>query len=138
MADAPVSNVIKFPKQSKDISPKSIDEVIKNIEEFKELHVDEALDIIVPLLFNQISVIGFNNYDVDDPEYDKMVALLIEAIKSFMYKNHGMKHPLQELAVGLFEKDKDGDLNIRNPLQIILRPMGGKDDKDEEINVTRQ
>lgn len=114
------NNVVHFPKiNSKDIN---LEDVQQNIEMLKHYHVQEAITVIAPQIFNQLEISGFGLSD-DEEEDIRDGALLIEAIRSMMLKYYGVYHPFQVLAQELFEYDekREGVLRIVDSIAVDLK-----------------
>lgn len=114
-------NVVQFPGCKKTSPPQSIDEVVENIEFFKTCHVQDSLEMIVPTLFNQLAVIGFNNFEEPDPEADKLGALIVESIRAYMCYHHSLDHSFHDLADGLFACSSEGDITLHENLKVIFQ-----------------
>jgi hypothetical protein len=84
-----------------------MDEVHDNLENVRHVHVDETMAIIAEVIFDNLSLSGFN-FTPEDETYVKDVALAFEAITSMLYKYHSMDYPLQIVADQLFTLQSDG------------------------------
>jgi len=102
-----MSNVVQFPKEKRGSPPQSMDEVHDNLENVRHVHVDETMAIIAEVIFDHLSLSGFN-FTPEDDSYVKDVALAFEAITSMLYKYHSMDYPLQIVADQLFTLQSDG------------------------------
>jgi hypothetical protein len=102
-----MSNIVQFPKEKKGSPPQSLDEVHDNLENIRHIHVDETVAIIAEVIFDHLSLSGFN-FTPEDESYVKDVALAFEAITSMLYKYHSMDYPLQIVADELFTLRPDG------------------------------
>lgn len=125
------NNILQFPiDRVKSLShlpsPSSKEEVDEKVDEFKNFHIQEAIETIVPVLFNQIQILGFEPSD-DENEYVKDGAFLVEAIRSFMCKLYDIHHPLQLIASSLFEEDADGGFVISDRVKIVITPTESTD-----------
>ncbi len=69
------------------------------IKRVKANHIAEALMLVAPMLFHNMELAGFI---VDDAIHLKETTLIIESIKSYLYKQYGLYHPLQTVADGVF------------------------------------
>lgn len=124
-----MSNVVQFPKEKRGSPPQSMDEVHDNLENVRHVHVDETMAIIAEVIFDNLSLSGFN-FTPEDETYVKDVALAFEAITSMLYKYHSMDYPLQIVADQLFTLQDDGT--------VIFSGMNDNDDEttEEEISDT--
>ena len=125
------NNILQFPiDRVKSLShlpsPSSKEEVDEKVDEFKNFHIQEAIETIVPVLFNQIQILGFEPSD-DENEYVKDGAFLVEAIRSFMCKLYDIHHPLQLIASSLFEEDADERFVISDRVKIVITPTESTD-----------
>lgn len=116
------NNVIGFPKkiEGQDVTvnaqvdltetKKKIDD---NVEMMKLYHITQVLEFLGSLIFNQMEISGFSVLD-DNTDNIKDRALMLEAIRSVMNKQHGLYHPLQDVANNLLIEvvpDEDDDPN---------------------------
>lgn len=124
-----MSNVVQFPKEKRGSPPQSMDEVHDNLENVRHVHVEETMAIIAEVIFDNLSLSGFN-FTPEDETYVKDVALAFEAITSMLYKYHSMDYPLQIVADQLFTLQNDGT--------VIFSGMNDNDDEttEEEISDT--
>ena len=87
----------------------------------KHNHIIETLETIVPMLFNNMDIAGFDIIPSDEDEDDPNVkdcALIVEAIRSLMCKHYMIDHPFQNLSENLFLYKKNGILTITKSLVI--------------------
>jgi len=117
-----MSNVVQFPKEKRGSPPQSMDEVHDNLENVRHVHVDETMAIIAEVIFDHLSLSGFN-FTPEDDSYVKDVALAFEAITSMLYKYHSMDYPLQIVADQLFTLQPDGT--------VMFSGMNDEDTDDE-------
>lgn len=113
------NNVISFPNQSKQITVEEIDD---RIEMVKLYHIQETVSAIVPSLFNQLEIAGFN-IDEESGQGLKNGAFLIETLRSIMCEQYGIYHPFQTITQNVFIPD-DTDLSslqIAEKLNISLK-----------------
>ena len=124
-----MSNIVQFPREKRGSPPQSMDEVHDNLENVRHVHVDETMAIIAEVIFDNLSLSGFN-FTPEDETYVKDVALAFEAITSMLYKYHSMDYPLQIVADQLFTLQPDGT--------VIFSGMNDNDDEttEEEISDT--
>lgn len=115
------NNVILFPQKndSRYIMPQTIEEVIGNMSDIRDVHIQESLETVVPMLFDKLSLAGF---DLDDEnlELAKYGALVVESIRSFLCQSYSIDHPLQIIANNLFVVDSDGNLSLSENLKITI------------------
>ena len=115
------NNVIPFPGIYKDHPPQTMEEVAEHLDFFRFTHIQDSLEMIVPALFNQISVLGYNNFPEDDPVVERLGAMIIESIRSYLCYHHEIPHCLQDMASNMFTCDSDGELQLDGSLQVVFR-----------------
>lgn len=114
-------NVIPFPGIYKDHPPQTMEEVAEHLDFFRYTHIQDSLEMLVPALFNQISVLGYNNFPEDDPVVERLGAMIIESIRSYLCYHHEIPHCLQDMASNMFTCDSDGELQLDGSLQVVFR-----------------
>lgn len=115
------NNVIQFPRRSTDriAAPQTVEEVIDSVESIKQLHIQETLETVVPILFDKLAAASFQ--PENELEFMKDGALIVEAIRSFLLKLYDVNHPLQLIAEHLFEQiDEDGNLEVSSKVKLII------------------
>lgn len=121
------NNIIVFPRKSKLDSnivqcPQSLEDVADTVDVVREAHMQQALEQIVPMLFDNLALAGFQ--PLDDFDLLKDGTLIVESMRSFMSKLYGMDHPLQLIAENLFVQiDPDGTLEVSDKIKIIITPV---------------
>lgn len=121
------NNIITFPGKSKldsNIiqSPKSLEDVTDTVDVVREAHIQQALEQIVPMLFDNLALAGFQ--PLDETELLKDGSLIVESMRSFMSKLYGMSHPLQLIAENIFvQSDPDGAIEVSDKIKIIITPI---------------
>lgn len=112
------NNIIQFPNSGRVIpGPATNEEVIDRVDAVKYNHVNEALETIIPRLFSNIELAGFDmicGENGDLLENIKDGALIVEAVRSILCKYYDLHHPIQEIAENLFSRveDPEGDIYI--------------------------
>jgi len=109
--------------------PQTIEEVIENMDDVRQVHIQESLENMMPMLFDRLSLAGFN-LDDEDPNITKHGALVVESVRSFLCRVYGMEHPLQIIANNLFETDDDGNLSIAENIRITITNTSETETKD--------
>ena len=103
MEEAPISNVIPFPKANPKFVPPDLN-VEQQILNLKLDLIQKTIEEITPMLFHRLGVAGFPH----NPAYMmKDGALLVESIRSLMCKIKGIDHPLQTLAENFFRQENN-------------------------------
>lgn len=120
------NNVIIFPQKNNRL-PQTMEEVEDRMDTVRQVHIQEALELVVPQLFDNISIAGFNPDDEEEKTLLKDGALIVEATRSFLCKISGIDHPLQIIAENLFEQvDSEGNLQVSDKVKIVITPNDGK------------
>lgn len=120
------NNIIMFPGKNLR-GPQTIEEVADTLDLVRQVHIQETLELIVPMLFDNISHAGFNPDEEDENGLLKHGAMVVEAVRSFLCKVSGIEHPLQIIAENLFEQvDAEGNLEVSDKVKIVITPNDGK------------
>ena len=120
-------NVIPFPLERQVRKPNvpTIEDVTENVDTIKQIHIQEALEVVVPMLFNNLSLVGFE--PPDEMASIKDGALIVESIRSFLSKIYDIEHPLQLIADNLFvQLDKEGTLEVSDKIKIVITAKEGE------------
>jgi hypothetical protein len=118
------NNVIKFPSKgnfSQAQAAPNPQELALNVSMVKYNHINEVLETIIPMLFNNMELAGFQIVPQNDEEEDPNIkdgALIVESIRSLMCKYYGMQHPFQDLAESLFNPNQDGSFALTKKLEM--------------------
>jgi hypothetical protein len=115
------NNVIKGPWVGND--PTVAVPLLHGVQMVKALHIQETLVTLMPMLFNNIELAGFVWDEQGDKETEKDATLIVEAVKSLLFKYHGMHHPLQTVAEGVFVADADSNIDFATHVSVELKPM---------------
>lgn len=86
-----MKNVILFPKEKLDSPPQSLDDILEKLEDNQREAVEEALDQVIPCLI--ASLANYNLYVSDE----KDLGMIVEAVKSGIYRTIKINHKLQEI-----------------------------------------
>jgi hypothetical protein len=122
-------NIIPFPKKNHNFSgpasPQSIDEVEETVDLVRQVHIQQTLEQVIPMLFDNLSLAGFQ--PANEMDFLKDGALIVEAARSFLNKTYSISHPLQLIAENLFEQtDSDGNLEVSDKIKIVITPIKEK------------
>lgn len=118
------NNVVLFPtRNNKYNGPQTIEEVDESMDMVKQFHIQETIETIIPSLFDQLHVAGFQPDEDDD--ILKHSAMVVESIRSLLCMLKGIDHPLQLIADNLFIQTSDG-LAVSDKVKIIITPKEGK------------
>jgi len=115
-------NVIMFPNRGTPPQPVSVEKTTYDVSMVKMNHINEALETIIPMLFNNITIAGFDIVpdEEDDDSNLKDNALVVESIRSILCKYYEIKHPLQEVAEEFFFHKEPGVMAVTKHLDIDL------------------
>ena len=119
-------NVIPFPRKTKTTlgvvtPPQSMEEVVETVDIVRQAHIQQTLEQVIPMLFDNFALAGFQ--PTDEMAFLKDAALIVEASRSFLNKIYGANHPLQLIADNLFEQiDSEGNLEVSEKVKIIITP----------------
>jgi hypothetical protein len=125
-------NVIIFPREKVGgrVSPTEQD-IKDNLDTFKYTHIQETVSLVAPILFQHISLAGFDIFEDDDSDESlKESAFLVEAIRAILCKYYGLDHPFQKLSQNLFKIEEDGLLSIVDKIELEL--VDKKDEVESE------
>ena len=118
------NNVVSFPKRNAnpDIS---LEDIQHNMDMMKHYHVQETIQTLVPIIFNQLDVAGFGLIEEDVDLDIKDGALIVEALRSLMLKHYDIHHPFQQVAEAIFEPHptEDGAFKVVKKLDLELKTI---------------
>jgi hypothetical protein len=119
------NNVIPFPRKRQsplgDMEPQSMEEVEDTVDVVRQAHIQQTLEQVIPMMFDNLALAGFQ--PIDEMVFLKDGALIVEAARSFLNKVYGMSHPLQLIAENLFVQiDGEGNLEVSDKVKIIISP----------------
>ena len=125
----PANNVIEFPNKNKLLSgePKDMIEVTLNVNQIRFNHINETLQAVIPMIFSNIELAGFDfipDEDDEDPNI-KDGALLVECLRSILCKHYNIEHPLQRIAEELFIRQDDDSFILADTLVIDFEKGNG-------------
>ena len=117
------NNVIEFPRKRFTLSdaPQTLEEVDESVDLVKKSHIQDTLELVVPMLFDNLTIAGFNPSE-EDPVLLKDGALIAESIRSLLCRLYDIDHPLQTLSSGLFTVGAGPDsyvTTVDNPKIIV-------------------
>src|SRR5882672_1714377 len=73
---------------------------VSGLKRLKANHIGETLITVIPMLFHNIELAGFL---LDEDAQEKDTTFIIESIKSLLYKQYGIYHPLHDVVEKVFE-----------------------------------
>lgn len=118
-------NVIPFPRRRQsalgETAPQSMEEVEDTVDIVRQAHIQQTLEQVIPMLFDNLALAGFQ--PIDEMVFLKDGALIVEATRSFLNKVYGTSHPLQLIAENLFVQiDGEGNLEVSDKVKIVITP----------------
>jgi hypothetical protein len=120
------NNVVSFPKGKNANKDITLEDIQHNMDMMRHYHIQETIQNLVPMIFNQLDIAGFGLIE-DDVDLDvKDGALIVEALRSLMLKHYDMHHPFQQVAEAIFipHPKEEGAFKIVNKLELELKPIG--------------
>ena len=126
------NNVIAFPIKKKIASsiqavPKTPEEIAVNVNQMKFNHINETLGVLVPMIFSNIEIAGFD-FLPEEGEPDPNIkdgALFVETLRSMLCKFYGIEHPLQRVAEDIFIKVGEDTFELADELMITFEKGNG-------------
>ena len=89
-------NIIQFPKEKMRTPPQSKKELDAELLNNKVAYVEDVASHYASSVFNKLAMHGFN---VDDDNFIKDYAYVIESLKSCLLNNVGVTHPIQKTVI---------------------------------------
>ena len=95
--------IIQFPTKM------TVKDNVKITDTAIKLHTDLkfAEHLTEGLIVNMIHNMSENDIDVDNPEFIKHIGFLVEVVKSTIYQDMGVKHPMQQMVDLFVNSDYD-------------------------------
>lgn len=100
-------NIVPFPGVKRNTPPQNLEEVQSNLDAIRQIHIEETMSLIVGVIFDHLSLAGFN-FDPDEEETIKDVALFLESLRSLLAKYNSVHHAFHPLADELFALQNNG------------------------------
>lgn len=128
------NNIILFPTKNSHAGfitpPQTLEEVDKSVDMIKHVHIQETLEVVVPMLFDNLTIAGFNPSE-EDSEFLKDGALIVEAIRSLLSKLYAIDHPLQLVAKNLFVATEgiDSYVSVSDNVKIVVTTVDATEGK---------
>lgn len=122
------NNIVTFPKPYNGPVMPSIEEITQNTDMMKQFHIQETITNIVPIIFNQLDIAGFEFIDEESAESEdslKEGAFIVEGLRAIMCRHYGMYHPFQDIMTNVFKSEetesKEQILKIVDKLNIEFK-----------------
>ena len=126
------NKIIQFPQKLK------VTNKVKITDTAIKLHTDLKLaeHLTEGLIVNMIHNMGENDVDVDNPEFIKDIGFLIEVVKSIIYRDMGIKHPMQQMVELFVNSDYDDTQGLytefdMGTMQEVVKDLLGEDEKEK-------
>ena len=126
------NKIIQFPQKMK------VTNKVKITDTAIKLHTDLKLaeHLVEGLVVNMIHNMGENDVDVDNPEFIKDIGFLIEVVKSIVYRDMGIKHPMQQMVELFVNSDYDDTQGLytefdMGTMQEVVKDLLGEDEKEK-------
>lgn len=106
-----MAEVINFPMHKVKQRSANTNADLELVFEQKKILIDDLVDHYASNLINKCSMHGF---DVDDRDFMYDFAFMVEAFRSALYRDVGIRHPIQEIsdgARGMYEEDIEDFFN---------------------------
>jgi hypothetical protein len=101
----PANNVVQFPQKQGHFPEISIELIQANKNVVREIHIEETMELVMPMLFDNINLMGFNFSKKVDLAKD--INLVFESVNSLLRKYYQMEHGLQDVADQFFILPKE-------------------------------
>ena len=116
-----MDNVIQFPVKNKQAAAiLSKEKIATDVNMIKFNHINETLSTLIPKLFNDMSLAGFDLIpEVDEIDINiKDSAMVVESIRSLLCKYYDIKHPIQQISDSFFVEEEQGVMTIAKNLDL--------------------
>lgn len=103
MSEQTPTNVLSFPKtkmMNTLSATRSKEEFVKQLGEHKEKYIEMVLVRTMNQLYNRLATEGFNT---DDDVFFNDFCFVVESLKSAMFRQCGLEHPIQKFVDENFE-----------------------------------
>jgi hypothetical protein len=117
-------NIIPFPSKKREVEiyedgyyldtdvPKTV-----SLAKFSDAEIMQMVDGLAEELLRSMYSMGFNFHDMN-----KEIGLVMESIRSLLYKTQGKHHTLHDFADHVFVETEPGILQFRNVAQNLKEP----------------
>lgn len=119
------TNVITFPKKSARGEP--FEDFRVKIEKQKEHYINNVVDQHSSALLANIALSGF---DIENDEFMKDFAFTVEALRSNLYRNMGLKHTFHKTLDDMIEVIETEELDEDESMDLTFGSSIDEDDTD--------
>lgn len=126
------NNIFAFPKNNERmLPPMNQKEADEALQDFQEFYINEALDQLVPNIFQSLFMLGFTS---DEKKDEDKCTLVVEALRAFMLYKYNVDHPFHTMAEKIFEENKEtGLLQLKRDMSISFKIRKNKKINDNII-----
>ena len=125
--EKPTAQIIKGPWKKRNVKvPSEAEQRLREELEFAE-------DVIDQLMIHMIHTISDNGFDVNGNDFLKDMGFVIEVVRSLIYKEMGLHHPLTDIMSELVIAEIDPSNKISTSLDVDKAVMTSKFLHDESI-----
>lgn len=104
-----MSNVILFPKSKSGGPPETMDELLENITSNRKEQIEVLMQELVPDLMSMLESYGI---DLNQNEYIKDTAMVVETLSSALHRYFGIPHQFHDLINNSFTFTVNADNTI--------------------------
>lgn len=105
-----MTNVVEFPKSRSVNAEQPVEKIKENVDAVKRVHVDETVALMGHIIFENLTMTGFEFFENNSKKYVKDISFVMEALRSLLNKYHRLEHPIQVIAEDFLEVRKDGSI----------------------------
>jgi hypothetical protein len=105
-----MTTVIDFPKPNKRHPNIPLIKEHNTTDEIDPAAIIELLHLMTDVTINAINYI---NIDYENKEHIKDLSLVLESMKSYIFKHHGLLHPFQAISEEIFTISSNGIVYIK-------------------------
>lgn len=109
-----MGNVVEFPRSRSVNAEQPIEKIKEDVEMVKRIHVDETVAMLGHIIFENLSITGFDFFEGNPKKYVKDISFFMESLRSVLNKYHKLEHPIQGIAEDFLEVKKDGSIVFSN------------------------
>jgi hypothetical protein len=105
------NNVVMFPRPYNgpaSVEVPTMEEINQNTDMMKHFHIQETITNIVPIIFNQLDISGFELLEEDEAGSQNSLkegAFIVEGLRAIMCRHYGLYHPFQEIWEKVFTSE---------------------------------
>lgn len=131
------NNVVFFPRPKKDSPIQNMTELMDQVNEARKATAEIIAEDIVSTLFVNFTKFNVTVKEKDSELFMKDVAMIVEAIKSGVFRSMEFEHPLQNMAEKMFEQINENEIRL-NIDRLIIKDTEEEDDETSEEEITEE